>query len=78
MRRAARGASGERGAEKSEVRSDWQAEALPTKAVRAALGWTRRSVIPQRSEVNLARGAAAPAPEGTASRLGLGGRVVVI
>src|ERR1035441_6542452 len=38
-----------RGAEEgeSELRSDWQAEACPTKAVRAALGWTRQSLIPQ-------------------------------
>jgi hypothetical protein len=28
------------------ARSDWQAEARPTKEVRAALGWTRRSLIP--------------------------------
>src|ERR1019366_7013297 len=33
--------------EESELRSDWQAEACPTKAVRAALGWTRQSLIPQ-------------------------------
>src|SRR5664279_5304533 len=32
--------------EESELRSDWQAEACPTKAVRASLGWTRRSLIP--------------------------------
>jgi hypothetical protein len=35
-----------RGGEKSELRSDWQAEACPTKEVRASLGWTRRSLIP--------------------------------
>src|ERR1039458_6044699 len=29
-----------RGGKKSELRSDWQAEACPTKAVRAALGLT--------------------------------------
>jgi hypothetical protein len=34
----------------SELRSDWQAEAYPTKAVRAALGWTRQSLIPQHSD----------------------------
>jgi hypothetical protein len=28
------------------ARSGWQAEARPTKTVRAALGWTRRSLIP--------------------------------
>src|SRR5664279_1649362 len=33
--------------EESELRSDWQAQACPTKAVRAALGWTRQSLIPQ-------------------------------
>jgi hypothetical protein len=32
--------------EESELRSDWQAEARPTKAVRAALGCTRRSLMP--------------------------------
>src|ERR1035438_2905504 len=34
------------GGEKSELRSDRQAEAYPTKAVRALLGWTRQSLIP--------------------------------
>src|ERR1017187_8801958 len=34
----------------SELRSDWQAEARPTKAVRAALGWTGRRPIPQCSD----------------------------
>src|ERR1035437_6692999 len=29
-----------RGGTESELRSDWQAEARPTKEVRAALGWT--------------------------------------
>src|SRR5450759_2129518 len=36
--------------EESELCSDWQAEACPTKAVRAALGWTRQSLIPQHSD----------------------------
>src|ERR1035441_6736590 len=39
-----------RGKVESELRSDWQAEARPTKAVRAALGWTGRRPIPQRSD----------------------------
>src|ERR1017187_423255 len=39
-----------RGEAESELRSDWQAEARPTKAVRAALGWTGRRPIPQRSD----------------------------
>src|ERR1035441_1943324 len=30
----------------SELRSDWQAEACPSKAVRAALGCTRGSLMP--------------------------------
>src|ERR1035441_8137712 len=34
----------------SELRSDWQAEARPTKAVRAALRWTGRRPIPQCSD----------------------------
>src|ERR1039457_4806084 len=36
--------------EESELCSDWQAEACPTKAVRAALGWARQSLIPQHSD----------------------------
>src|ERR1035441_7223229 len=39
-----------RGEAESELRSDWQAEARPTKAVRAALGWTGRRPIPQCSD----------------------------
>jgi hypothetical protein len=32
----------------SELRSDWQAEACPTKAVRGALGWTGQEAYPTR------------------------------
>jgi hypothetical protein len=46
----ARGASGGAEEVESELRSDGQAEARPTKAVRAALGWTGRRPIPQCSD----------------------------
>src|ERR1017187_9577502 len=38
----------------SELRSDWQAEACPTKAVRAAFGWKSRRLIPQNASLRCA------------------------